>query len=488
MNWITTLLTATLTAGTPNAHEPALGELFGAWSGTVSRGEESTAFALELEPAGDEKVLVKMSIPITHVAHSAIGRAPIARRGDEVTFGPFALAYDRAAGTLTGVLPKALAPVYDLRLSLHRVPALALPERAAARAPAVAPVWTFDAGAPIWAGASFADGVVYVGGADGRLHAIEARTGRERWSFAAGGPIRSRPTVAGPHVYLQADDGVAYALAAADGAVLWRAALTTTPIVRLPLDDPGSRWDTTAAQVTVDGERLCVGTHDGRVVALAAATGARLWEFKAGDSVVAAPAVAGGRVYFGSYDGKVYALAGDGTLLWTHDTKAPVTSTPAVVEGRVLVGSRSYDFLALDAATGAVLWDRYVWFSWIESSAVVRDGVAYVGSSDAAALSAYDAASGRTRWSTDVFGWAWGRPLVSEARVVVGTAAMAGYVAPHRAGLTAVDRATGRVVWRYEAPAPPAGAYGFPGSVAAGDGLVFAAGIDGRVYAFAEGG
>ena len=50
-----------------------------------------------------------------------------------------------------------------------------------------------------------------------------------------------------------------------------------------------------------------------------------------------------------------------------------------------------------------------------------------------------------------------------------------------------MDRATGRAVWRYEAePAGKSGAFGFPGSPAVGDGLVFATGLDGKVYAFAQ--
>ena len=43
----------------------------------------------------------------------------------------------------------------------------------------------------------FAAGVVYVTCLDGRLHAFDGRTGRERWSFAAGAPIHSTPSLAG---------------------------------------------------------------------------------------------------------------------------------------------------------------------------------------------------------------------------------------------------------------------------------------------------
>jgi eukaryotic-like serine/threonine-protein kinase len=237
----------------------------------------------------------------------------------------------------------------------------------------------------------------------------------------------------------------------------------------------------------VAGGRLYLGTHDGHLVALDPARGARLWDFAAGDSVLAAPAVAGGRVYFGSFDGKVRALdAADGRLVWERETGGAVVSTPAVAGDRLIVGNRAYDLLALDARSGETVWKRYVWFSWVESSATIRDGVAYVGSSDAAALFAFDVATGRRLWASDVYGWAWGQPAVTGDRVFVGTASRHGYLAGHRGGVVAVERASGRPVWRYAVEPPPSGAFGFPGSPAVGAGRVFLGGLDGRVYAFAQ--
>jgi outer membrane protein assembly factor BamB len=149
-----------------------------------------------------------------------------------------------------------------------------------------------------------------------------------------------------------------------------------------------------------------------------------------------------------------------------------------------VVGNRCYDLLGLTAATGEVAWKRYVWFSWIESSATIRDGVAYVGSSDAASLGAFDVRTGRPRWQADVHGWAWGQPAVTDARVYLGTSSQTGYPSGHRAGIMALERATGRAAWRFESPAAASGAFGFPGSPALGDGLVFVSGLDGRLYAF----
>ena len=150
----------------------------------------------------------------------------------------------------------------------------------------------------------------------------------------------------------------------------------------------------------------------------------------------------------------------------------------------VVVGNRAYDLVGITAATGEIAWKRYVWFSWIESSATVKDGVAYLGSSDAALVSAVDAKTGRARWQADVYGWAWGQPAVTDSRVYMGTSSQAGYPAGHRAGVMALDRATGTVAWRYESPAAASGAFGFPGSPAVGEGFVYVSGLDGRLYAF----
>jgi len=108
-----------------------------------------------------------------------------------------------------------------------------------------------------------------------------------------------------------------------------------TPAVRKPFSDPDSRYDRYGSDVVVVEGRLYLGTHEGRLLCLDAATRERVWGFQSGDAVLAAPAVAGGRVVFGSFDGHVYALdAATGELRWKHDTGRPVVSTqPSRVTG-----------------------------------------------------------------------------------------------------------------------------------------------------------
>jgi outer membrane protein assembly factor BamB len=444
---------------------------------------------MEFVPKDDGKVDIFAWIPVIHLDRSELGTAPFAAKDNEVQLGPFKLAYDATAKTLSGNVPAGLAPVYAIPMTLHRVEKVEFAPRAAAKdLPAPKPVWTFEAGAALWAGPTFADDALYAGDQDGVVHALDARTGKERWSFKTGGAVRTRPTVAADALYVQADDGYLYKIGAADGKERWRVAVVDKPVERLPFDNPKSRFDRFGSDVTVDGGQLYLGTHGGRVLALEPTKGTTVWEFQAGDAVLAAPAVRDGRVYFGSYDKNVYALdAATGKLVWKTDTKGAVVSTPALTkEGDLLVvGNRAYDLLGIDAKTGAVAWKQYIWFSWVESSVSIEDGVAYVGSSDAAAAYAFDARAGRPIWKTDVFGWAWGQLAVDADRVYVGASSQVGYTADHDGGVMALDRKTGRMLWRAPATRPEKGPFGFPGSPALGAGLVFASSLDGKVCAFA---
>jgi outer membrane protein assembly factor BamB len=476
-----------LAASRAIAAPPTPDEIAGKWAGTLVHDGETEPVAMEFVPKEDGKVGIFTWIPVIHLVRSELGAAPFAASDDEVQLGPFKLKYDAGAGTLTGNVPAGLVPVYAIPMTLRRVEKVDAPARGAADVPTPKPVWTFEAGSPLWAGPTFADGSLYAGDQAGVVHAIDARTGKERWSFRTGGAVRTRPTLSGGDLYVQADDGFLYKLGAADGKERWRVRVVDQPIERLPFDNPKSRFDRFGSDVTVDGGRLYLGTHGGRVLALDPAKGTSVWEFAAGDAILAAPAVRDGRVYFGSYDKNVYALdAASGKLVWKTDTKGAVVSTPAVTEDGALlvVGNRAYDLFGLDAKTGAVVWKRYIWFSWVESTVSMRDGVAYVGSSDAAAAYAFDARTGRSIWKTDVFGWAWGQLAVDSDRVYVGASSQVGYAADHDGGVMALDRKTGKILWRVPAPRPKEGPFGFPGSPALGAGLVFATSLDGKVCAF----
>ena len=125
-----------------------------------------------------------------------------------------------------------------------------------------------------------------------------------------------------------------------------------------------------------------VGSYDGNVYALNAATGVKLWSFLTGGKVFSSPAVANGAVYVGSNDQNVYALnAATGAELWSYTTGYDVVSSPAVANGVVYIGSEDGSVYALKAATGAKLWS-YTTGNLVLSSPAVANRVIYIGSED----------------------------------------------------------------------------------------------------------
>jgi outer membrane protein assembly factor BamB len=64
-----------------------------------------------------------------------------------------------------------------------------------------------------------------------------------------------------------------------------------------------------AASPAVANGVVYVGSSDGKVYALNAATGAQEWAYTTGANADSSPAVANGVVYVGSEDGNVYAFS-----------------------------------------------------------------------------------------------------------------------------------------------------------------------------------
>jgi len=67
-----------------------------------------------------------------------------------------------------------------------------------------------------------AGGLVFLGGDDGKVRALEAASGQLRWEFATPSPIKYPPTIWQGRAYFGSGDGYVYALEAATGRLLWR--------------------------------------------------------------------------------------------------------------------------------------------------------------------------------------------------------------------------------------------------------------------------
>jgi outer membrane protein assembly factor BamB len=186
-------------------------------------------------------------------------------------------------------------------------------------------------GAPTLAG----DGTIYVGSADGALHAL-APDGTPRWRYPSAGFVQAAPAVGGNTIYGATDQGVVFALDTS-GKQRWRAELGA-PAAGLAAGADGTLYATTA---------------DGALHALAP-DGALRWATPLGGGRPTAPASApDGRVYAGAEDGRLRVVAPDGTIAGVFDLKTPLRIAPLVGRDGVIyvaVGERRNSVLAFGTA------------------------------------------------------------------------------------------------------------------------------------------
>ncbi len=236
-------------------------------------------------------------------------------------------------------------------------------------------------------------GRVFVGGPDHFVHAMDASTGRELWRFETSAQVSGTPIYAGGRVYFgqQGGDKDFYAVDAKDGTLLWKRPL-------------GWAW----VGAGYSEGKLYVGTVEGEVHCVRAATGEILWTHKTNGGIYPSPATDTNAVYTGSWDGHFFALdKKNGAIRWAYYLGGSPDSAAAVLSnGRLLIQSRFTHLASLDAQTGNRIWDFPV-------------APPYVGNAT---------------------------PAVHDGRVYVSTHMERGEVAPK---LFALDETTGKEIWRY---------------------------------------
>jgi outer membrane protein assembly factor BamB len=464
-------------------------DLAGWWSADPEWGGESSHLALQfVEKEGKQEA--RLSIPAIGAYDIGLGAVTLSDSSIDTKELSFPLTWNPASKTLSGHLPADAAPVYNIPVEFKRGEPFERPAARDWKAPRPSVRWSVDTGAPVWAGLERADdGMLFVGNEQGVLHAID-RDGKVRWKLNTGKPIRAQPKVIGGQVYLASDSGFLYKLDRISGAEQWRAKIDNGSEPRIPTNQEKTRWDRYGSSVVADKKCLYIASRDKNLYALDIKSGRELWRVAAGDIMTATPALHGGNVIYAAFDGKVSAVsAKDGAPRWTYDSKLAIGGDVVVAGDRVLVGSRSYDLIALDATTGKELWKHYYWFSWIESPPMVRDGVIYTGSSDATNVYAINLADGSLRWKTAVPGWSWQRTAVTDDLVIAGTAGVGAFPGSRSGSLLALDRASGAIRWMYLEPpseeiVKARKGWGFGASPVIAHGVVYAADLNGKVYAF----
>jgi outer membrane protein assembly factor BamB/subtilisin family serine protease len=235
----------------------------------------------------------------------------------------------------------------------------------------------------------------------GWVIALDSKSGKEQWAIRLGSTNSSSPTIDGNTVYLSGgQDGKIYALDLKTGTIKWASAIGGMAIYESPVIYQGTLF------VSSDL------TDNAHLYALNPETGDRLWGVKLGAPTYFGPSIGNGFIYVGSYDNQtIRALrVEDGTEIWQKKISSEGIASKPVFDNGVLYftginfNTQAGSLYAVDAATGAEKWKVSGIGDTQAGSPIVFEHMVIMGSASQPNLRAFDKESGVELWKNTSVG------------------------------------------------------------------------------------
>jgi outer membrane protein assembly factor BamB len=129
---------------------------------------------------------------------------------------------------------------------------------------------------------TYAGGLVFVGGNDGKVRALDTKKRELRWQYRTPAPIKYPPTIWEGRAYVGCCDGYVYALEAASGRLLWRFRAAPEERLIMVYGNLTSTWPVASGVLVHDGIAYfaagIIDTDGTHVYALDAKTGKLRWQ------------------------------------------------------------------------------------------------------------------------------------------------------------------------------------------------------------------
>jgi eukaryotic-like serine/threonine-protein kinase len=210
-------------------------------------------------------------------------------------------------------------------------------------------LWQIRLHAKVESSAVVIRNIAYVGATDGRVLALDARTGRARWAYDTGGRINSSPSIWGGRLCVTTYAGSIFCLRRSNGRKLWHRYVRRNALME----------ESFYASPSTDGKRLFTISRDGKVVALSAVSGNKLWTHDLNTTGYSTPAVAHGRVFIGDFNGYLHAYrARDGKELWAQHLGGKLLGPALVAGGLVFCSNLETQTYGLRVRDGKVVWHK----------------------------------------------------------------------------------------------------------------------------------
>ena len=271
-------------------------------------------------------------------------------------------------------------------------------------------------------GLAYGDGKLFISSGFGLMTALDPETGAEIWQQNLRATGSGDPTVRDGLVYLVAGDDVAWALETETGRIAWR--LSASPDIKNVMGGPAP---------AVTDKYVVFAFGSGEVQGAFRKGGLRLWDSQVagqrkgfssariGD-ITSDPVVVGERIYVGTHAGRTVALnLANGERIWTA-TDGPLNTIWPANDSVFFVTDRN-ELVRLDAEDGSRIWAQTLPFFtknrprqqteiFGHLGPIIAGNNLIVASSDGQ-MRLFDPANGELRGSVAIPGGASTNPVVA---------------------------------------------------------------------------
>ena len=225
-----------------------------------------------------------------------------------------------------------------------------------------------------------AGGAIYLTSSNGRVYSLDKEYGDLNWESETldkkHQKLWTSPVIQGDTLYVSTFDGYVYALSLETGELLnWyfesEAGFASSP--------------------EIDGDTIYVGSFDRYLYAVKIGSDEPKWKFPeekpAGNWFWASPIVNDGVVYAACLNGKLYAIEAEtGGKLWEFDAAGPIVTSPVLMGNILIVVNEAgivYIFdLNAEIMNEAVPWKTISIDADVRSAFCAQEGLVYIRSED----------------------------------------------------------------------------------------------------------
>ena len=231
--------------------------------------------------------------------------------------------------------------------------------------------WKVDLDTRLGGAVGVGSNTVLVGGIEGDVFALEAETGAQRWHTYASSEVLAAPAVSGDMAIVQSQDDRVVGLNIADGEKRWQFK-ADVPVLSIRGTSPPM----------ISDELCIVSFANGKVHAISPTTGSSVWETRVAVpqgrtelermvDIDGRPVQVGEVLYVASYQGRIGALAmASGRGIWFQD--ASTTHDLAYGLAQVYLVQKNDAVKALRSNSGQQIWiNEQLKYRKLSSPAVV---------------------------------------------------------------------------------------------------------------------